>query len=715
MTLAVNSVVEYEPSVGTSAQRLAILWIHPDGSSGWAIDLADAKSWPTPFDRNELERDIEQGFCSRASPNFFADAGNPSKSEAEQRELRSEAIRPAVKSEPAIYDPAQRAAFIRAVAESGSCSLNTARSWLQAYWRGGKSYSALAPRFSKRGGRGILREPGEKKLGRPRSKLSKFLGLNLNREQKRAVVAVSRAQFRRTQRHSLVTCHKMWLDRLFYEDGIDGKGRPARVPRPEFARTGVPSLEQFKRIYYSLTDVIETKRNRSPRQFALNYRPLTGTATAETWGPGSRFLIDATMADIYLVSRDNRNRIVGRPVLYVVIDVWSRLIVGIYVALEDASWTSAMMALANAACSKVEFCADHGIEIGEDEWPAANIGARLLSDHGEVDGKTAANLALHFNRVVEVAAAYRGDLKGLVETQFNIVQVQFGQFVPGYVAKDYGKRGGRDYRLDAVLDVHEFTATIIDLVLERNSKTLQHYDRDQGMPGDVVRVAPIELWHWGMQHRSGRSQAWPEEYVRFRLMPTAVVRVDRNGIGFQGRSYVGPSIHRMMTQARMGQGKSVTISFDPRVTDVVYLHSADAEHGFEACELHEKSRAYANRTGFEADQDRQCASVARRDAQTADVTRSINVSRRLEERVAMAAARKVADPDTPKSHKVRDIRDNRRSEKTRTKSVEGAAFRPSPDPKPETATVIPFPGTAADDFAESGLSDFIGRSERKEE
>ncbi len=159
----------------------------------------------------------------------------------------------------------------------------------------------------------------------------------MSRDQKKAVAVFARAQFRRNGRRSLTTCYNLWLDRHFFEDGHDSKGHPARVPRAEYANTGVPTLAQFEKVYYSSTDIIEAKRDRDPRRFALNYRPLVGTATAETWGPGSRFLIDATLADIYLVSRDNRSRIVGRPVIYVVIDVWSRLIVGLYVAIEDAS------------------------------------------------------------------------------------------------------------------------------------------------------------------------------------------------------------------------------------------------------------------------------------------------------------------------------------------------------------------------------------------
>jgi hypothetical protein len=277
---------------------------------------------------------------------------------------------------PEIYEPAHRSALYRRIAKIGAVSLNTARSLVQLYWRGGKTKAALAPRFRSRGAPGILREPSEKKLGRPRAEGREFLGLNLTRSEKRAILSVSRAEYRRLGKRRISTCYNRWLDLYFHEDGFNEKGQPARVPKAEYALTGLPTLEQFKRVYYLLTDLIESMRKRNPREFALKYRPLTGTATAETWGPGSRFLIDATMADIHLVSRDNRNRKVGRPVIYVVIDVWSRLIVGIYVAIEDASWTSAMMALSNAACSKVAFCAAHGIEINEDDWPAANIGAR---------------------------------------------------------------------------------------------------------------------------------------------------------------------------------------------------------------------------------------------------------------------------------------------------------------------------------------------------
>lgn len=705
--LSVNSVLKYDGTADLPARRIVILWISGDGSTGYSLDLEDPKALPLPFQRSDFERHLAIGACTFVAPNYYAETRKPSDAEIVRRDQRWAALKQAVEEEPGIYNPVRRTMLYQEIAHRGGFTLNTARGLCQTYWRGGKTVACLTPGYGLRGGTGTIREPGVRKLGRPRSPLRAESGLVLNRDQKRAIATISKANYRKQKRNALMFCYRQWLNQLFHEDGVDAKGRPARVLRKEYALTGAPTYEQFKFHFYKMIDVIEARRAADPRRYALEHRPLTGTATQETWGPGSRFLIDATMADIYLVSRDNPNRIVGRPVIYVVIDVWSRLIVGLYVAIEDASWTSAMMALSNAACSKVSYCADHGIEITEDDWPAANIGARLLSDKGEVDGKNAANLVTYFNRSLEAAQAYRGDAKGLVETQFNTLQVKFGEHVPGYVHKDFTKRGGPDYRLDATLDIDAFTAQMIDLVLTRNSKTLRGYDRDQGMSADFVKMSPIELWHWGIQHRSGRSQAWPAEYVRFRLMPTAHVTVDANGISFQGRSYLGTSVLRMMTLARIGKSQSVTISYDPRITDAVYLHNPSAPNGFEVCSLHQNSRAFAGRTSVEADLERQLATAAWNDAQTSDNTSEINAAERMKARIATAKARQTPDSDMPKSHRTKGIRENRRSEKDVTKQLHGDAFRLGKVENPELGNVVTLRPPVSEDYAESTLADFI--------
>ncbi len=70
-------------------------------------------------------------------------------------------------------------------------------------------------------------------------------------------------------------------------------------------------------------------------------------------GPGAKYQIDATVGDIYLVSQFDRSDIIGRPVMYFVMDSYSRMVTGMYVGLEGPSWAGAMMAIENAASDKV--------------------------------------------------------------------------------------------------------------------------------------------------------------------------------------------------------------------------------------------------------------------------------------------------------------------------------------------------------------------------
>lgn len=75
----------------------------------------------------------------------------------------------------------------------------------------------------------------------------------------------------------------------------------------------------------------------------------------------------------YLVSRFNRDNIIGRPIVYFVKDAFSRIVTGLYVGLEGPSWIGMAMTLYNAFTDKVDFCHRYGIEITEDQWPCHHL------------------------------------------------------------------------------------------------------------------------------------------------------------------------------------------------------------------------------------------------------------------------------------------------------------------------------------------------------
>ena len=148
-------------------------------------------------------------------------------------------------------------------------------------------------------------------------------------------------------------------------------------------------------------------------------RGILGTSTAEVTGPGARGQIDATIADVYLVSRLERRRIVGRPTLYFVLEVFSRMIVGLHVGREAASWVGAMSALVNAASNKVGFCQGYGIGIEPEDWPCQGLPDAILGERAEV-------LVKHFGVRLETTQPCRADPQGIVEKRFDLIQAAFG-------------------------------------------------------------------------------------------------------------------------------------------------------------------------------------------------------------------------------------------------------------------------------------------------
>src|SRR5207249_2379993 len=147
------------------------------------------------------------------------------------------------------------------------------------------------------------------------------------------------------------------------------------------------------------------------------------------------------------VSSLDRKRIVGRPTLYLCIDVFSRLIVGFAALIQPPSYMAAALALENAATDKQRFCASLGIPISPDDWPCQHLPECLIADRGELEGPMADNIVNSLHVRVSNTAPYRADWKAIVERSFRTVNDQVLHWMPGAVDKNY-ERGQRDYRLD---------------------------------------------------------------------------------------------------------------------------------------------------------------------------------------------------------------------------------------------------------------------------
>lgn len=593
-----NMVVEW--TVSDSEERFIerILWISPSKDVVFSIAMQDDKAFPVMKTYSEYVVGFESHLCKHVewiNGNIPLLESEIDSLDLNIRDKSWDAIKEVVQDEPQCYDKSYRGARVREALERTGLHKSTIYRYLRRYWQGGKLKNALLPHYSNSGGYGNEREPKGKKRGRPRKFEDAPTGINIDEETKQLLRSGIRLFYNNKDKAPLKHAYQKTLEK-FFATGFrqDGHAVIPVLPPPE----KLPTFGQYKYWFNKEMDLEETLQSRhGKKRFALEYRPILGSSTYESFGPGSRFQVDATVADVYLVSEYRRDWIIGRPIIYIVIDVFSRYIAGIYIGLEGPSWIGAMMALANTTADKVQFCAQYGIHIEADEWVSSHLPQKLTADRGELEGEKPSHLIDVLGVDVENASPYRADWKGIVEQQFRLTNLRSIRFIPGAIKERYRERGERDYRLDAKLTLREFTQIMIRNVLYHNNHHhMLWYDRNEFMVADDVAPIPRDLWHWGIVNRNGRLKKQPEHIVKLNLMNQGEAIVTAAGIKFKGMHYSCESAMReqWFIKARAGKTWRVKVSYDPRSTNEIYLW---LDHGrrFEPCTLLEREERYLNK------------------------------------------------------------------------------------------------------------------------
>jgi hypothetical protein len=673
MNLFTNSLIEWNDTKNT--QRI----LHNDGEFIAAINIFSGKGMPEIWRYDELKGAFLNGSFRILEKDpythFLIPETEISEKHKRRRDIAWELIREIIEAPNLeVFNPRIRGKLIAQTAKKNNKDTKTIYRLLERYWKGGMTKNSLLPRFKNCGGKGksrTVKSTKVKKLGRW-SSLSKTLGENrgipITTEIKRYFQRGLKEFYGNQKRKSLRLTYQLILENYFHI-GYEFKGDIKVYILPSADK--LPSFNQFRHYYETeyKDPINESKSRQGEINFQLRYRELLGNSTEMAFGPGSLFQIEATLVDLYLVSSFDRTKIIGRPVLYLIVDVFSRVIVGMAVLLEGPSWLGAMLALDNAMSDKVAFCAEYGIEISPEQWNCHHLPKAILADRGEFEGYNADTLVSSLGIIIHNTAPYRADLKAIVERQFRILNEKFVHFEPGAVVK-HRDRGEKDYRLDAVLTINEFRTLMIAHILNHNrGRHLKYYRKDEFMIADKVERFPIDLWNWGIQNRTGYLRTLPCDVVRMNLLPRREISVTTQGLHFERELYYScdPLLEAgLMMRKRGRKSPKVTIAYDPRTTDYIYLPSSDncevticpltpAAKTFLGRDLYE-ARAYFN----EETQDTELSRTRQIQSQAEFHAISNHVTKNAIEKAEEAYER---TGDLPKSQRTNGIRDNRALER----------------------------------------------------
>lgn len=398
----------------TCPQR--VLWVEPQEDRLIVIGIEKNLKKPTTHSLREVMELIEKEVLRRIEvklrPYVFEPEESILRRSLDIRDRAWAIIEPLVSDEriPDIYLPNTRGTLIaRRAVELGLHPKQVYRP-LYRYWAHGSCIDALIGCYDLCGCAGTIQQPNTGKRGRPPDRV-KF-----NNNDK-SLLGPSTADVRKKIEAGIteflkpgVTKKKAWEDtkKKYFKKGEVERGK-LLVPVPPEAHEA-PSLFQFSEVVRELDwDLSLTRKNISTSTWYLRHRGVLGSSRRRVFGPAARFEIDATIVDVYLVSVFNRSWIIGRPVLYVVIDTFSRMVAGFYLGLEGPSWEGARLALFNAFSSKVDFCRQFGIDVADELWPCHHLPHKVLGDNSEMKSKASDNLSRGLGITVQNAAVRRGD------------------------------------------------------------------------------------------------------------------------------------------------------------------------------------------------------------------------------------------------------------------------------------------------------------------
>lgn len=348
-----------------------------------------------------------------------------------------------------------------------------------------------------------------------------------------------------------------------------------------------PSWHQFRHFFYN-NGYHKKNRNSIARDGLSNYqrnqRPLNGSAM--TWRKRiGAYQMDATQADIYLVSRADKTSVIGRPNIYLAVDTATQLIAGIYVGLENGE-QAVLSCLCNAAENKVNYCKKYGITITPEEWPSQKLPSEIITDKGsEFTGKRVMELVAKFGIDLQTLPPFRPDGKGLVEKSFDMLQERYKPLLrgKGVIEEDSDERWSIDYRNQAVLNLDEFTRIVIHGVLYLNSCRIL-----QNCPISASESAPVpsKLWNWHIeQGLSNLIEVDEEQLYRFSL-PRTEATVSRKGITYKGLLYVHKDYKRFLEN--VSTKSKISIAYDLDNVESIYVITEKEWIRFELSVSHKK-------------------------------------------------------------------------------------------------------------------------------
>jgi putative transposase len=304
--------------------------------------------------------------------------------------------------------------------------------------------------------------------------------------------------------------------------------------------------------------MLEEGKAAADRRFRLTRRGVRSTRILQ------RVEIDHTPLDLFII--DEKTWLpIGRPTLTVVIDHYSRMILGYYLSFSPPSAEAVVGALRHAILPKKKRQVLLKRLEWVNEWPCYGVFEEAFLDNGlEFHGTDLEGIALDLEIGLIFCPKRKPRFKGVVERVLKTINHHFLHQIPGATFARFHLRGDYDPEKHALLTLTEVTEVIEKWIVD-----IYHQDVHRG-----INDIPFKRWTQSAQLHEPKLPASLDTLKR-RIGKTKSCKLRRDGVVVDNIRYSSPDLQRIMN--RYGEGVEVRVVYDPEDMGEVLLWGPDDE------------------------------------------------------------------------------------------------------------------------------------------
>jgi len=461
------------------------------------------------------------------------------------------------------------------------------------------------------------------------------------RRLKPEVIAIIRANL---QKHRYIPTPKT-LPRIL--DLINGDCRKQDLPEISLA-----TLQSFDR---ETTFKQKLEAQGRKKKVKEHFRPKIDHLPNNDF-PLAIIQVDHTPLQICLVDETDRMPI-NDPWLTLVIDSYSRMVLGYYLTFDSPSTLSTGMALAHAFLPKEDYLRTLGIE---GEWPCWGFPDIVIVDNAaELNGQMMHGARKMYRFTLRDRPVGSPNFGGHVESAFKTFMHEF-KSVPGTKFSNPVERGEYDSEGRAIFTISEFEAFFAEFLVN------DYHLREHGGEG-MNKSVPLLKWKQGILEGDKMPPTGlpprPADplSLRISLMPFEMRVIEKGTVRLNNRKYHSNQlvlIGDRVDPNHPREKRQFEVRYDPRNLSVVWLYDDEGKRYIElaSLDLNQRpvslweDRAIRRRHGDFAEQflDQRYNSLQKRE-EMKDAAAKKTKQRRLEtEKAKQRSSKALVQPPPPR-------------------------------------------------------------------